>query len=448
MTGTSREIVGDRPDGPRPAVQPRRARASPASSSSSGCAPSVPPDETSDDARLVVSELVGNAVRHARPLADGTMHVAWTSSDRGRRHRRHRRRRPDHPRARRGRRLRPRRSRPRDRGDPRLALVGGEHPLPHHRARAARAGLTAAAPLARTARCLVFGHMGKKSRQRNRTEPPHRPLRRHPEPSARASPVPAARAAATRPATAARPEHRRPSSPVRSRDWPARPTSSRCASSSQPPPRPLDPGRQRPHRPALLAAARRRARTGPRGRHHLARAPGPALVRRPEPRPGRRTHQGARRRAGQHGRPDRGTRRRPAPAGPGPRRAADGHRARTASTTGWPTSTTPTARWRRALEQANEAASPTERLTSVEAAYWTSVGNREYLRWVLPDDEDRVLDGLARLHATDAEHLVDGDRLIGMFRAHGLVVPVWDLPLGHRRRGPRGARRAGALGPA
>ena len=83
-----------------------------------------------------------------------------------------------------------------------------------------------------------------------------------------------------------------------------------------------------------------------------------------------------------------------------------------------------------ALDQANEVASPTDRLTSVDAAYWTSVGNREYLRWVLPDDEDRVLDGLARLHAADAEHLVEGDRLIGMFRAHGLVTPVWDLPLG------------------
>ena len=53
-----------------------------------------------------------------------------------------------------------------------------------------------------------------------------------------------------------------------------------------------------------------------------------------------------------------------------------------------------------ALQQANEATSPTERLTGVEGAYWTSVGNREYLRWVLPHDEDRVLDGLARLHAT------------------------------------------------
>jgi anti-sigma regulatory factor (Ser/Thr protein kinase) len=38
-------------------------------------------DETRDDARLVVSELVGNAVRHARPLADGTMQVAWTTLD-------------------------------------------------------------------------------------------------------------------------------------------------------------------------------------------------------------------------------------------------------------------------------------------------------------------------------------------------------------------------------
>ena len=83
-----------------------------------------------------------------------------------------------------------------------------------------------------------------------------------------------------------------------------------------------------------------------------------------------------------------------------------------------------------ALEAANDAAAPTERLTGVEAAYWTSVGNREYLRWVLPHEEDSVLDGLARLHSAHGESLVDGDRLIGMFRAHGLVTPVWDLPVG------------------
>lgn len=33
-----------------------------------------------DDARLVLSELVGNAVRHARPLADGTMRVGWAAT--------------------------------------------------------------------------------------------------------------------------------------------------------------------------------------------------------------------------------------------------------------------------------------------------------------------------------------------------------------------------------
>jgi hypothetical protein len=82
------------------------------------------------------------------------------------------------------------------------------------------------------------------------------------------------------------------------------------------------------------------------------------------------------------------------------------------------------------LEQANAAASPTDRLTSVEAAYWTSVGTKEHLRWVLPHDEDGVLDALARVHTAGSDHLVDGDRLVGMFRAHGLLVPVWDLPVG------------------
>jgi len=36
-------------------------------------------DKHRDDARLVVSELVANAVRHAHPLADGTMQVAWVA---------------------------------------------------------------------------------------------------------------------------------------------------------------------------------------------------------------------------------------------------------------------------------------------------------------------------------------------------------------------------------
>lgn len=39
--------------------------------------------ELVDDARVVISELVGNSVRHARPLADGDIEVSWTVNDRG-----------------------------------------------------------------------------------------------------------------------------------------------------------------------------------------------------------------------------------------------------------------------------------------------------------------------------------------------------------------------------
>jgi hypothetical protein len=83
-----------------------------------------------------------------------------------------------------------------------------------------------------------------------------------------------------------------------------------------------------------------------------------------------------------------------------------------------------------ALEQANATAAPTARLGGVEAAYWTSLGDREFLRWVRPEDEDALLDALARLHAAREDHLVEGGRLIGMFRAHGVLVPVWELPAG------------------
>lgn len=82
------------------------------------------------------------------------------------------------------------------------------------------------------------------------------------------------------------------------------------------------------------------------------------------------------------------------------------------------------------LEQANQVAQPTARLTGVTAAYWTSVGSKEHLRWVLPEPEDRVLDALARLHVAGRDVLVEGARLVGMFRAHGLLTPVWDLPVG------------------
>jgi anti-sigma regulatory factor (Ser/Thr protein kinase) len=39
--------------------------------------------ERIEDARVVVSELVGNAVRHAQPLADGCLLVTWGEDDSG-----------------------------------------------------------------------------------------------------------------------------------------------------------------------------------------------------------------------------------------------------------------------------------------------------------------------------------------------------------------------------
>jgi hypothetical protein len=83
-----------------------------------------------------------------------------------------------------------------------------------------------------------------------------------------------------------------------------------------------------------------------------------------------------------------------------------------------------------ALHQANDAATPTSRLTGVEAAYWTNVGTKEHLRWVMPEPEDELLTALARLHVTKADVLVPGARFVGMFRALGLLAPVWDVPVG------------------
>jgi hypothetical protein len=83
-----------------------------------------------------------------------------------------------------------------------------------------------------------------------------------------------------------------------------------------------------------------------------------------------------------------------------------------------------------ALESANTAVNPTLRLGSVEAAYWTDVGTKEHLRWVMPYAEEPLLSALARVHAAGQDQVAEGSRLVGMFRTQGVLVPVWDLPRG------------------
>jgi hypothetical protein len=80
------------------------------------------------------------------------------------------------------------------------------------------------------------------------------------------------------------------------------------------------------------------------------------------------------------------------------------------------------------LERANASIYPTKRLSAGPGAYWCRVPDKGHVRWVLPETEDRALDALARLSASGDLLLGDGTKFAGMFRAHGLLVPVWDIP--------------------
>jgi hypothetical protein len=81
------------------------------------------------------------------------------------------------------------------------------------------------------------------------------------------------------------------------------------------------------------------------------------------------------------------------------------------------------------LERANAVILPTEPVTApgVRAAYWVDTGTKAHLRWVRPEPEDQLLAAMARLQARGELALGDDSRYAGAFRAHGLLVPVWDL---------------------
>jgi hypothetical protein len=79
------------------------------------------------------------------------------------------------------------------------------------------------------------------------------------------------------------------------------------------------------------------------------------------------------------------------------------------------------------LDRANEGVVPTTAMAALPAAYWVRVGERTHIRLVLPEDEDAATDALARLHTAGDGALGGPTRLLGAFRACGLLVPVWDL---------------------
>lgn len=80
------------------------------------------------------------------------------------------------------------------------------------------------------------------------------------------------------------------------------------------------------------------------------------------------------------------------------------------------------------MKEANESAIPTKAVDGVASAYWCRMGERTYVRWLLPQDEADATDAIARLMAAGEATLGDDTRLLGAFRASGLLVPVWEVP--------------------
>lgn len=78
------------------------------------------------------------------------------------------------------------------------------------------------------------------------------------------------------------------------------------------------------------------------------------------------------------------------------------------------------------LERANETVIPTARIEAAPSCYWCRIGERTYVRWVLPYDEDTATNALSRLHAAGESSLGEG-RLLGCFRSSGLLIPVWEV---------------------
>jgi hypothetical protein len=89
----------------------------------------------------------------------------------------------------------------------------------------------------------------------------------------------------------------------------------------------------------------------------------------------------------------------------------------------------PTAEVLATVERANAVIMPTAAVPGegVRSAYWVDTGTKAHLRWVRPEPEEQLVAALARLQARGELALGEGTKYAGSFRAHGLLVPVWDL---------------------
>lgn len=86
---------------------------------------------------------------------------------------------------------------------------------------------------------------------------------------------------------------------------------------------------------------------------------------------------------------------------------------------------------RQSLQRANEAVIPSTRIDAgVPGSIWwvNPGGGKAHVRWVRADDnENQVLSALARIAARGELTVGEGSKFAGVFRTHGVVVPVWDV---------------------
>lgn len=96
-----------------------------------------------------------------------------------------------------------------------------------------------------------------------------------------------------------------------------------------------------------------------------------------------------------------------------------------------PEGVTPDMAVNQAIQQANATIMPSERIDAdvPGAVWWVNPGSgKAHIRWVRPEkEEDKVLTALARIAARGELKLGEETKFAGVFRTHGLVVPVWDL---------------------
>lgn len=81
-----------------------------------------------------------------------------------------------------------------------------------------------------------------------------------------------------------------------------------------------------------------------------------------------------------------------------------------------------------ALQQSKESVVPMEEVPGVPRAYLAKM-QKEFLRWVRPEEEEVVLAGLARLQQKRQLEFAGG-RFLGAFRALGLLIPVFEIAAG------------------